>query len=1144
MKGFFISYNDTDRSWAEWIAWLLEEAGHSTIIQGDFTPGTNFIGVIEKSIKEAGTLIIVLSPDYLNSAFAINEFNELFDIVKAGKLLLVRVRECEPKGLLRGLPYIDLVGADEANARAALLEAVNLKVPLSNYQTTKKHSQSYQPTFPGNIISNNNHMLFSEFLNSIIVSFSTSPEAAWIDLHKLIEDSDSRKRARAAHVLGSIFNQIPNKENAWRDILRLAEDDVSNVRMWVAETLGTVFLYIPDKEQAWQILLRLTKDIDGQVSSSASKSLGAAFSHVPDKNKYKAWNDLHSLTENKDYRVRMGIAEALGLSFKYIPNKDQAWIDLHRLTEDRSDWVRRASAWAIGNVFPHIPEKEQAWTDLHRLAEDEISGVRWATARALGDAFPNIPDKEQAWADLIRLTSDNYEEVRETAAESLGSAYPYVPDKNQAWNDLHILTEDEDESVRHGIAMSFGIAYPHIPEEKQAWDDLHRLSLDNSVFVRMWAAKSIGMAFSHISDRQQAQRDLHRLTEDEDSRVRWRASEALSLAYPHIPDKEQASVDLQRLAEEEDKNVSLAADDALDRIGDQIRSQSTIGNQMRARSDLRSSEDLLGFEDYAKAFADLIESPYTDPPLTIGIYGSWGMGKSSLLGQIDEKLKKRHNSRQQKNGSTSDTATSLQVHVINFNAWEYSASEVVWPGLVRKIIDEMEPKKLSKYYPRYFISKLLHNRNQRSRKALGKFLFVIVFVCITSFFALLWLRFDTIDVLSFLQSGVEGGAQDATNMQNVSRAILFALGASGLLGIILSLLKILEYTFKPLSQWTTKLFQECDYGKQIGFMEEIHEDLSFLEGRLDKKKERILVVIDDLDRCEPGKAVEVLQAINLLLSFKSFIVCLGIDARIITRAVEKHYKNLLGPSGASGYEYLEKIVQIPFRIPEPNQDEVNRFIAEQLGNPKPPVGKKIEPPVDKKIEPPVDKKIEPPVNRSPSTHIPFTYPELDAFQSLVGFLRPNPRHMKRLINVYSFARTLAKYKKQNAILDNPNTMIFWLVICGQWPYTMHAMLRHFDKISKNGIESLPDKNPLIYLLEEALKSPQFSHDTQVKLDYDLDKLDQLLHEKGTLLSWSQLRDLRQYTINFNPAIEAELRFEVEDYVEDDKSPASKSSCNS
>ena len=133
----------------------------------------------------------------------------------------------------------------------------------------------------------------------------------------------------------------------------------------------------------------------------------------------------------------------------------------------------------------------------------------------------------------------------------------------------------------------------------------------------------------------------------------------------------------------------------------------------------------------------------------------------------------------------------------------------------------------------------------------------------------------------------------------------------------------------PLSQWVTALFEERDYGKQIGYMTEIRDDLERLGKRLKGDGGRILVTIDDLDRCEPEKSVEVLQAINLLLNFDSFVVCLGIDARVITRAVERHYQGLLGPSGASGYEYLDKVVQIPFRIPQPTDDEVSSFIEDR-----------------------------------------------------------------------------------------------------------------------------------------------------------------------------------------------------------------------
>src|SRR5436305_15225920 len=51
---FFISYNKADRSWAEWIAWQLEEAGYTTIIQAwDFRPGMSFLHKMHEAAQQA-----------------------------------------------------------------------------------------------------------------------------------------------------------------------------------------------------------------------------------------------------------------------------------------------------------------------------------------------------------------------------------------------------------------------------------------------------------------------------------------------------------------------------------------------------------------------------------------------------------------------------------------------------------------------------------------------------------------------------------------------------------------------------------------------------------------------------------------------------------------------------------------------------------------------------------------------------------------------------------------------------------------------------------------------------------------------------------------------------------------------------------
>jgi tetratricopeptide (TPR) repeat protein len=128
MKDFFISYNSADRQWAEWIAWQLEEVGYTTVLQAwDFRPGSNFVLEMQRAATEAERTIAVLSPDYLGARFTQPEWAATFaqdPMGEKGMLLPVRVRECDLKGLLPQIIYIDLVGLDEVVAQDALLAGV------------------------------------------------------------------------------------------------------------------------------------------------------------------------------------------------------------------------------------------------------------------------------------------------------------------------------------------------------------------------------------------------------------------------------------------------------------------------------------------------------------------------------------------------------------------------------------------------------------------------------------------------------------------------------------------------------------------------------------------------------------------------------------------------------------------------------------------------------------------------------------------------------------------------------------------------------------------------------------------------------------------------------------------------------------
>lgn len=127
-KDFFISYTSADRNWAEWIAWQLEDAGYSTIIQAwDFGPGENFVLAMQKAATEAARTIAVLSPDYLQSQFAAPEWAAAFAQDPTGEsslLVPIRVRKVTLTGLLRPIVYIDLVDCGEEEAKTKLLNGL------------------------------------------------------------------------------------------------------------------------------------------------------------------------------------------------------------------------------------------------------------------------------------------------------------------------------------------------------------------------------------------------------------------------------------------------------------------------------------------------------------------------------------------------------------------------------------------------------------------------------------------------------------------------------------------------------------------------------------------------------------------------------------------------------------------------------------------------------------------------------------------------------------------------------------------------------------------------------------------------------------------------------------------------------------
>ncbi|MEV4666348.1 toll/interleukin-1 receptor domain-containing protein [Microbacterium sp. LWO12-1.2] len=142
-RDFFISYTSADSEWAEWIAWQLELAGYTTVIQKwDFKVGSNFVIEMDKASKRAKRTLVVLSPAFLQSQYTTAEWAAAFAKDPEGQSLNVvpvLVEKTELDGLLSQIVHANLIGLSREDAAATLIAAVE---PGRSKPTS-------EPPFPG-----------------------------------------------------------------------------------------------------------------------------------------------------------------------------------------------------------------------------------------------------------------------------------------------------------------------------------------------------------------------------------------------------------------------------------------------------------------------------------------------------------------------------------------------------------------------------------------------------------------------------------------------------------------------------------------------------------------------------------------------------------------------------------------------------------------------------------------------------------------------------------------------------------------------------------------------------------------------------------------------------------------------------------
>lgn len=94
-------------------------------------------------------------------------------------------------------------------------------------------------------------------------------------------------------------------------------------------------------------------------------------------------------------------------------------------------------------------------------------------------------------------------------------------------------------------------------------------------------------------------------------------------------------------------------------------------------ADHPTADDNLGFLPYALTLADIAADPATETPLTVGMFGSWGSGKTSLMKMVDRLIGERPPAE----------IEAFPVQTLWFNAWLYSRDEALWRALILSVID-------------------------------------------------------------------------------------------------------------------------------------------------------------------------------------------------------------------------------------------------------------------------------------------------------------------------------------------------------------------------------------------------------------------------------------------------------------------------
>lgn len=293
--------------------------------------------------------------------------------------------------------------------------------------------------------------------------------------------------------------------------------------------------------------------------------------------------------------------------------------------------------------------------------------------------------------------------------------------------------------------------------------------------------------------------------------------------------------------------------------------------------DNETERDFLNFSGVADTVAEIIVQAH-GRPISIGVSGAWGIGKSSMIKLTQASLAKR--TRQE---------GEREFIFVEFNAWLYQGYDDARAALMDVIASKLEVE-----------SKARQKGVEKAKSLLKR---------------VNWLR------------AAKLGAGSAAAMS-------FGLPPTGLLGEIWSLgvrafsggvdAKLLEDTGEKVGEVAEVGKGLLNPVEQTSPPKEIQALRDNFEETLEELGVTLVVLIDDLDRCLPETTISTLEAIRLFLFLKNTAFVIAADNDMIKHAVKRHFEGV--PDDKLITNYFDKLIQVPIRVPPLGTQEVRAYM--------------------------------------------------------------------------------------------------------------------------------------------------------------------------------------------------------------------------